>query len=240
VLPVRADERLRYQRTGPFDVAKRLPCIGILDGGRIESVAQIHRCIRRDEARVIGIRRRRSAPRLVAELIRAVAVARLEHGACGKISDPGRGRGIRRPVARVVSELRHERVEDGFPADGEEIDGSEIRGVADRRALVRERSLRRPHPERPAETRAEGDAVMRRPRVVHARVRDGERTRDHRWPELRHAHGCEQRVVPLDHDTVAVCHAPQQRGRGFRRLRQEQSTSRGGGEKLASGHRLCH
>jgi hypothetical protein len=129
---------------------------------------------------------------------------------------------------------------DGFPAAGEEVDGSEIRGVADRRALVRERSLRRPHPERPAETRAEGDAVVRRPRVVHARVCDSERTRDYRWPELRLAHGCEQRVVPLDHDTVAVCDAPQQRGRGFRRLRQEQSTTCRGCEKLASEHPLCH
>src|SRR6266542_2174973 len=105
-------------------------------------------------------------------------------------------------VADVIAETAHQRVEDGRGAAREEVDSGAVSGEANRLLRVCERALTRRPAQEAAETSPYGPVVVGRPRVVDAGVRDRERPRHHRRPQLGVAGSLQEGLVPLEDDAV--------------------------------------
>ena len=137
---------------------------------------------------------------LVAQLVGSVAVPEREHLRRDEIADACRCRYVARAVRGIECQLRHQRVEDGRLAAGEQVHRRAVGGIADGFDLVLVAALARRATQGAAEPRADSLPVVGGPGVVHARMCNRERASHHRWAQLRFADALEQRLVPADDD----------------------------------------
>ena len=150
-----------------------------MNGRRIQGHAHVHRRIQGHVACVVRVGNSRSSPWLVAELVRAVSVPKLQDCPRRDVPNPDRRRGVGCHVVGIMAEAAHQRIEDALPVAWEEVDRRPVGGEADRGFPVRLRAFPMRAAERCAEPRSESAPVVGGPRVVNARVDDGKCPRDH-------------------------------------------------------------
>ena len=146
--------------------------IRVVHETRVECNSQVHRTICRCVAGVIAVGHTRFPAGHVAELIGAISVAELEHGACGKIADSGRCSWVQGRVVGVKAEVSHQRIENARFVAREDVDRSAVGRKTDRGLLVRPRVLAVGAAELRPETSSNGVAVERSPGVVSAGMDD--------------------------------------------------------------------
>ena len=200
---MRPDEGRRHEVAVQVHPAQRLPAVWVVDRTQVERDARVHRQVGRCVARVVGVGDAGRPTRSGAELVRPVRVAEVEQRLRCHVADSRRRRRVHRVIVRVMPETRHQRVEHGRLARGDEVDGGAVGAKADRRLLVLERALPRGPAERTSEPCPDRLRVVCRPSVEDRRMDDRERTRDHRWPERRPTYSLEDRLVPPENDVVA-------------------------------------
>ena len=118
----------------------------------------------------------------------------------GHVSNPSRCVETGAVVLWIKAQALHERVEDRGRAAREEIYRGAVGGIADGDLLIGKAPLTGRAPKRCPESSPNRTLLVCRPRVEGGGMDDGQRARDHRWPELRVANALQRSLVPTHDD----------------------------------------